>query len=151
MRAVIQRVKKASVSVDGSIVSSIGCGLLVLLGISKDESYKDFDYIIDKIINMRIFHDLDGKMNESISSINGEILIVSQFTLYGDIRKGRRPSYDRAENSENAIKIYNEFIEKIKQKYDPNKIFTGVFGAMMDIDLLNFGPVIILLDSKRGF
>jgi D-tyrosyl-tRNA(Tyr) deacylase len=90
-------------------------------------------------------------MNENISFVNGEILIVSQFTLYGDIRKGRRPSYDMAESSEEAIKIYNEFIEKIKQKYDSNKIFTGVFGAMMEIDLINFGPVTILLDSKRGF
>ena len=151
MRAVVQRVKKASVSVGGNIVSSIGCGLLVLLGVSKSESTEDFDYIIDKIINMRIFHDSDGKMNENISFVNGEILIVSQFTLYGDIRKGRRPSYDMAESSELAIKVYDYFVEKIKQKYDSNKIFTGIFGAMMDIELVNFGPVTILLDSKKGF
>jgi len=151
LRAVVQRVKKASVSVGGNIVSSIGCGLLVLLGVSKSESTEDFDYIIDKIINMRIFHDSDGKMNENISFVNGEILIVSQFTLYGDIRKGRRPSYDMAENSDLAIKVYDYFVEKIKQKYDSNKIFTGIFGAMMDIELVNFGPVTILLDSKKGF
>ncbi len=151
MRAVVQRVKRASVTVDGELVSSIGSGLLVLLGISKTETEDDTDYIIDKIINMRIFPDNNGKMNESILSINGEILIVSQFTLYGDIRKGRRPSYDMAEGSDTAIKIYNGFIEKIKQKYDFSKIFTGVFGAMMDIDLVNSGPVTILLDSKRGF
>ena len=151
MRAVIQRVKKALVSVDNKIISHIDKGLLVLLGISTEDSQSDSDYIIDKIVNLRIFKDAEGKMNNSVASIEGEILIVSQFTLYGDARKGRRPSYSSAANGDDAEKIYNSFIESVGNIYPPDKIKTGKFAAMMEVELINDGPVTILLDSERLF
>jgi len=151
MRAVLQRVKKAEVIISGNTHSKINNGILVLLGITNSDNEIDMDYIIDKTVNIRIFTDKDGKMNEDLSSINGELLIVSQFTLYGDARKGRRPSYSDALNGEKFEKLYNIFIEKIKNIYDSSKIKTGIFGAMMDVSLINDGPVTILLDSKRVF
>lgn len=151
MRAVIQLVKSASVAIEGKIFSEIKNGFVVLLGISKNDKDSDIDYIIDKIINLRVFKDKDDKMNENINSINGDILIVSQFTLYGDARKGRRPSYSEASSPDEAEKTYNRFIDKIKNNYNPDKIFTGKFQAMMDVSLINNGPVTILLDSEKLF
>ena len=151
MRAVVQRVKKASVKVDDKIISSIAAGYVVLLGITLNDNDEDINYIIDKVINLRIFKDENGKMNNSISSIQGELIIVSQFTLYGDVRKGRRPSYSDALCGEKAEEIYNIFIKKIKESYDPDKIQTGIFGAMMEVEIINSGPVTILLDSSRLF
>jgi D-aminoacyl-tRNA deacylase len=151
MRAVIQRVKKASVTVNNKVVSSINQGLLILLGISNSDTLNEIEYLSDKILNIRIFSDEFDKMNKSILDISGEMIIVSQFTLYGDARKGRRPSYDLAAKGEIAGPIYNEFVKKLKEKYNENKIFTGIFGAMMDVSLINDGPVTILIDSERKF
>jgi len=151
VRAVVQRVKSSSVSIDNKLYSSINNGLLVLLGISIDDSDDDIDYITDKLINLRIFKDENNKMNKSVNDIKGEILIVSQFTLYGDVRKGRRPSYTEALNGDKAEAIYDKLINNIKKIYIENKIKSGKFGAMMDVELINDGPVTILLDSKRLF
>jgi D-tyrosyl-tRNA(Tyr) deacylase len=151
MRAVVQRVTRASVKVDGELISSVNCGFLVLLGISKNDGLKDIEYISDKILNLRIFTDEEGKMNKSIADINGELLVISQFTLYGDARKGRRPSFDIAASGETARPIYEEFLSCIKKNFDPEKIGTGIFGAKMEVELVNDGPVTILLDSERLF
>ena len=151
MRVVVQRVKTASVIINNNDYSSINQGLLILLGISINDKDSDLDYIIDKIINLRIFIDNENKMNNDIASINGEFLIVSQFTLYGDARKGRRPSFIEAEKGEKAEKIYNIFIEKLKNKYSSEKVKSGQFGAKMEISLINDGPVTILLDSEKKF
>lgn len=149
MRAVVQRVSQASVNVDNSDVGQINNGLLVLLGISNEDTDKDVDYILRKILGLRIFDDSEGIMNLSVKDIQGEILLVSQFTLYGDVRKGNRPSYIRAANSEISLPIYNSFIEKLKKE---NILFsTGEFGAEMTVSLKNEGPVTILLDSERNF
>ena len=151
MRAAVQRVKTASVIINNNNYSSINQGLLVLLGISVNDKDPDLDYIIDKIINLRIFTDDNGKMNNDITSIQGEFLIVSQFTLYGDARKGRRPSFIEAEKGEKAENIYNIFIEKLKNQYSPEKVESGKFGAKMEVSLVNNGPVTILLDSEKRF
>ena len=151
MRAVVQRVKESSVSINGMKHSEIKTGLLVLLGISVNDSEKDLEYILDKIINLRVFCDNEGKMNNDITTINGEFLIVSQFTLYGDARKGRRPSYINAEKGEKAEEIYNGFIDQLNKKYFAEKVKSGQFGAMMQISLINDGPVTILLDSEKKF
>jgi len=147
MKVVIQRVLNASVTVDSKIISKINKGLLVLTGVSKDDDFKDADYLIEKILNLRIFEDDKGKMNLSLLDIKGEILIVSQFTLLGDTRKGRRPSFDKAAKPDKAIEIYNYFIEQIKLK--GHKTSSGIFGAMMDISLINNGPVTFVIDSKQ--
>lgn len=149
MRAVVQRVKEASVSVDGRLVASIGPGLLVLAGFHKDDTEKDSDYIISKITGLRIFGDSEGNMNLSVEDVKGEILVVSQFTLYGDARKGRRPSFSEAMPPLEAAKFYDTFIEKFRSVY--GKVESGVFGADMDVSLVNAGPVTIMLDSTRGF
>lgn len=149
MRAVVQRVKKASVSVDGSIVSEIEKGLLVFLGVGQDDNNDDLEYLVDKIIGLRIFEDDDEKMNLSLSDIDGQLLVVSQFTLYGDARKGRRPSFSASGSPEIGEKFYKSFIEKAKLKNVDTK--EGVFGAHMEIDSINDGPVTILLDSKKNF
>lgn len=151
MRAAVQRVKTASVIINNNNYSSINQGLLVLLGISVNDKDPDLDYIIDKIINLRIFTDDNGKMNNDITSIQGEFLIVSQFTLYGDARKGRRPSFIEAEKGEKAENIYNIFIEKLKNQYSSEKVKNGKFGAKMEVSLINNGPVTILLDSEKKF
>lgn len=149
MRAVVQRVKEASVEVESSVVGKIDKGLLVLLGISNTDTENDIDYIIRKISGLRVFEDSDGIMNESVLDISGEILLVSQFTLYGDARKGNRPSYVQAANSEISLPIYNKFIDEMKNR---NLSFsTGQFGADMKVSLINDGPVTILLDSERNF
>lgn len=149
MKAVIQRVSEASVEVDSKLVGEIGKGLLVFLGITHDDTDKDIDYLIDKIINLRIFEDEDQRMNLSLLDIYGEVLLVSQFTLYGDCRKGRRPSYDKAAKPEFAEKIYEEFIERLRSKI--SKVETGIFGADMKVNLVNSGPVTMLLDSSKSF
>ena len=149
MRAVIQRVKSASVTVDGKIVGKIGKGLLVLLGVSNDDSEKDASYLVEKTLNLRIFEDSNHKMNLSLLDITGEILVVSQFTLYGDTRKGRRPSFIDAAPPEKANRLYEYFVSKICELR--LQVETGRFQAMMDVELVNDGPVTILLDSKKNF
>ncbi|WP_027627730.1 D-aminoacyl-tRNA deacylase [Ruminiclostridium cellobioparum] len=149
MRAVVQRVKKSSVTVDGSIAGEIGKGLTVLLGVGQEDSDRDIDYLADKIINLRIFEDNNGKMNLSLLEVGGELLVVSQFTLYGDCRKGRRPGYDRAARPEAAKALYEGFVEKCRGF--GVKVQTGIFQAEMLVDISNDGPVTLLLDSKREF
>lgn len=149
MRAVVQRVKKSRVIVEGRLVGEINKGFNVLLGISKDDTIEDLKYIKDKIINLRVFEDENDKMNLSLLDIKGDILAISQFTLYGDCRKGRRPSFSSAARPEVATKLYEEFIEKARKEGIVTK--TGQFGAHMMVDLTNDGPVTILLESNRDF
>lgn len=149
MRAVIQRVKSASVTVDNELVSEIGPGLLIFLGISHNDTNIDLDYTANKIANLRIFEDADGKMNCSLLDTGGEALVVSQFTLYGDCRKGRRPSFIDAARPDVANDIYEQFITTLEQLNIPTK--GGTFQAMMDVQLVNDGPVTILLDSNKQF
>ncbi|HRH41843.1 MAG TPA: D-aminoacyl-tRNA deacylase [Pyrinomonadaceae bacterium] len=149
MRSVIQRVKSASVTVDGEIVGKIGTGILVLLGVSVDDSEIDALYLLEKTLNLRIFEDSEGKMNLSLLDISGELLVVSQFTLYGDSRKGRRPSFIEAAPPEKANALYEYFVSEAKQKL--LRVETGKFQAMMDVALINDGPVTILLDSNKNF
>ncbi|WP_066683724.1 D-aminoacyl-tRNA deacylase [Christensenella intestinihominis] len=149
MRAVVQRVKNASVSTEGKTVGRIGTGLLVLLGISAEDTEKDMEYIAEKCVNLRIFEDSSGVMNLSVKEIAGEILVVSQFTLYGDARKGRRPSYIRAASPDSARDLFEKCVYVFREKYE--KIQTGKFQAEMQVSLVNDGPVTILLDSKREF
>ena len=147
MRAVVQRVKNASVKVDGEIYGQINEGLLVFLGISKEDTENDITYIADKLTGLRIFEDEDEKMNNSVMDINGELLIISQFTLYGDCRKGRRPSFDGAMRPPMAEEMYEKFVDYVKKS--GLKTETGRFGADMKVELLNDGPVTILLDSTK--
>jgi len=149
MRVVVQRVNHASVKVEDNITGKIGKGFLVLLGVSDEDDENDVKYLVDKIVNLRVFEDDDGKMNLSLAQINGELLIVSQFTLFGDCRKGRRPSFDKAGHPEKAKMLYKKFIEMCKE----NNFTTqeGVFGADMKVSLENDGPVTLLLDSKKLF
>ena len=149
MRAVIQRVSKASVTVASEIAGEIGPGLLVLLGIHKDDQEQEIKWMVEKIINLRIFEDENGKMNRSLIDTNGAMLVVSQFTLYGDCRKGRRPGYSSAAPPETANTLYQQFIEAVAQKDIP--VASGRFQAHMDVELVNDGPVTLLLDSARLF
>lgn len=148
MRIVVQRVQEASVEIDSKIISKISKGLLVLLGIENEDEYSDADYLIQKLINLRIFSDNEGKMNLSIKEIDGEVLIVSQFTLHASTKKGNRPSYIRAARPENAVPLYNYFIQKVQLEFEKT-IQTGEFGADMQVRLLNDGPVTIIIDSKN--
>jgi D-tyrosyl-tRNA(Tyr) deacylase len=146
----VQRVNSASVEVDSEIVGKInGHGYLILLGITKDDTKNDIDYLVKKILNLRIFNDENEKMNFSIQDIKGEILVVSQFTLYGDCRKGNRPSYDKAAGPYQAKKFYENFVSEIKKS--GLKVEEGVFGTNMQVELTNSGPVTILLDSIKDF
>lgn len=154
MRAVVQRVKKASVKIqntsDGDYINGeIDKGLLVFLGITHEDNDKDLDYIADKISGLRIFEDEQGKMNLSIDDIKGEILLISQFTLYGDCRKGRRPGFTDAARPEIAIPLYEKMIDTLKLK--GIKVEVGIFGADMLVDIQNDGPITILLDSSKLF
>lgn len=149
MRAVIQRVNNASVIIEDQIYNSINKGLLVFLGVKPNDEDKDIDYIINKIINLRIFEDEKNKMNLSVKDIDGEILIISQFTLYGDCRHGRRPSFILAGSPEVAEVVYDKFIERILK--EPLTIKTGQFQAQMNVKLENDGPVTMLLDSEKVF
>ena len=149
MRTVVQRVKGAKIEVDRQIVGSIGKGLLVYLGVGKDDTEKDVDFIADKLVNLRIFADENDKMNLSVLDVQGAILLVSQFTLYGDCRKGRRPGFDLAGEPQTAEALYEKTIDAIRQKGSP--VETGVFAAHMDVTSINDGPVMFLLDSKKTF
>ena len=149
MRAVVQRVKKAEVRVDGRPVGAVGRGMLVLLGVGKNDTPEDAQSLADKILNLRIFDDSAGRMNLSLLETNGELLCVSQFTLYGDCRKGRRPSYDQAARPEVAGGLYDAFVAAARA--GGVTVQTGQFQAMMDVELVNDGPVTLLLDSERVF
>jgi D-tyrosyl-tRNA(Tyr) deacylase len=149
MRSVVQRVDRVRVLIGDKRISEIGKGLLVLLGIEKGDRKNDADYLSDKIMNLRIFEDENGKMNLSLLDIRGEMLVVSQFTLLGDCRKGRRPSFTRAENPDRARLLYDYFIQKTKAII--GNVVQGEFQAMMSIELVNNGPVTMLLDSRRSF
>lgn len=149
MRVVVQRVKWARVRVNGIIVGEIGPGVLVLLGVGVGDAPADADYLVDKIVNLRIFDDEQGKMNRSVLDVGGAVLVVSQFTLYGDCRRGRRPSYSEAAPPETARALYDYFVERVKRF--PLRVETGMFQEMMDVELLNDGPVTLLLDSRKAF
>lgn len=150
MRAVIQRVTASEVRINNETVGKIGHGLNVLLGIKDDDTEADMDYIINKLVNLRIFEDEDGKMNRSILDEEGELLVVSQFTLYGDCRKGRRPGFTRSGPVDVAEKKYAIFVDKLKLQ-PIKKIETGVFQAEMEVLIVNDGPVTLLLDSEKVF
>lgn len=148
MRVVIQRVSAASVTVEFKKIAAIQKGLLLLLGIEQEDSDEDMDWLVRKILNMRIFSDSEGKMNLSIQDINGDIIVVSQFTLHASTKKGNRPSFIKAAIPEKAEKDYREFVDKLNQDFK-GSVQTGKFGAMMDVALVNDGPVTILLDTKN--
>jgi D-tyrosyl-tRNA(Tyr) deacylase len=149
MRAVVQRVKSASVKVDGELVSEIGAGVLIFLGVAHEDTTTELEYIANKVANLRIFEDAEGKMNCSLLETGGAALVVSQFTLYGDCRKGRRPSFIKAARPETANALYEQFITALEQQNIRTQ--GGTFQAMMDVELINDGPVTILLDSDKQF
>ncbi len=148
MRTIIQRVSSASVTIDGTIYSSIGIGLVILLGIKSGDGEGEVKYLAEKCINLRIFEDQDEKMNLSVKDINGSILIVSQFTLYGDTRKGNRPSFVEAAPPQIAEPLYEKFVSVLQDSLGKEKIATGVFRAMMEVALVNDGPVTVIVESK---
>lgn len=145
MRIVLQRSKEASVTVDGQIVGAIDKGLVLLVGVTHEDTVESAQFLADKVVNLRIFEDEDGKMNHSLLDVGGSILSVSQFTLYGDCRKGRRPNFMDAARPDHATEIYNLFNEELKKKNVA--VETGIFGAMMDVQLVNDGPVTLILDK----
>ncbi|SHK04050.1 D-tyrosyl-tRNA(Tyr) deacylase [Hathewaya proteolytica DSM 3090] len=149
MRAVVQRVNYSSVEVDNKLVGEIHKGYNVLLGVSTEDTIEDAVYLRDKIVNLRVFEDEDGKMNRSLLDVQGELLIVSQFTLYGDCRKGRRPSFVQALGGDKAKELYEYFLEICKEEV--SKVEHGIFGADMKVTIENSGPVTILIDSKKLF
>lgn len=149
MRAVVQRVSRARVSVDDEVTGEIGPGILLLLGVSTSDAEADADYLLDKVLNLRIFDDSDGKMNVSLIENGLDLLVVSQFTLYGDSRRGRRPSYIHAARPDEANRLYEYFVAKARNEIA--RVETGRFQAMMDVELVNDGPVTLLLDSERNF
>src|SRR5207244_2589929 len=146
MRAVIQRVSRASVTIDGEVVGSIGPGLLVLLGVTHTDTAEQARWLADKIVHLRIFNDADGKMNRSLVDTGGAMLVVSQFTLYGDAEKGRRPSFIAAARPEQATPLYEHFVNAVREHGVP--VQTGRFGAMMQVELVNDGPVTLILDAE---
>ena len=149
MRAVVQRVEQANVTVNQRVVGEIGNGLLVLLGVSKSDVETDADYLVEKIVGLRIFEDDQGKMNRSVAEVSRAILMVSQFTLYGDVRRGKRPSFDEAARPEEARRLYDYAVQKVRDA--GLRCETGEFQAMMKVSLINDGPVTILLDSEKRF
>ncbi|HET9825703.1 MAG TPA: D-aminoacyl-tRNA deacylase [Chitinophagaceae bacterium] len=148
MRAVIQRVARASVSIEGKINGQIGNGLVVLIGIEDSDTTQDIEWLSSKIVNLRIFNDQNGVMNISVKGVDGNILLISQFTLHGSTKKGNRPSYIKASKPETAIPIYEEMIQQISNDLG-KQIQTGIFGADMKVELVNDGPVTIIIDSKK--
>ena len=149
MRAVVQRVSRASVTVEGKVVGEIGNGLVVLLGVSREDNQTDAGYLAEKIVSLRIFEDREGRMNLSVKDVAGGILVVSQFTLYGDVRRGLRPSWSEAAPPELAEPLYESFVTKTKEFV--SDVATGSFRSMMKVELVNDGPVTILLDSQKHF
>jgi len=149
MRAVVQRVKRARVIVTGEVVGEIGPGLLVLAGVGQNDTEADADYLADKIAGLRIFDDEAGRMNRAVGEIGGAVLVVSQFTLYGDVRRGKRPSFDAAARPEQARRLYEYFVDKLRAA--GLRCETGRFQEMMEVELVNDGPVTILLDSEKTF
>ncbi len=149
MRAVVQRTAKSSVTVEGQTIAAIGCGLTVLLGVGPDDTDQDARYLAEKIVNLRIFSDNAGKMNLSLLDIKGELLVISQFTLYGDCRKGRRPSFDAAAHPQKACELYEVFVSLCREL--GVSVSCGQFQTEMVVELVNHGPVTLLLDSKRIF
>ena len=146
MRVVLQRVRRAHVVVNGETIGQIGHGLLILLGIERTDSREDAQWLADKVVGLRIFNDADGKMNRDVADVGGAVLVVSQFTLYGDCRKGRRPSFIDAAQPEIAVPLYEAFVNGVKAHGVP--VATGRFGAMMQVELVNDGPVTLILDSN---
>jgi len=150
MRALVQRVSEGGVTIEEENYSAtIGKGLVILLGITHTDTEDEVEFVADKCSNLRIFNDADDKMNLSIKDVDGEILLISQFTLYGDARKGNRPSFVNASRPEHAIPLYEKFIDRLKQNLGERKIKTGIFGAMMEVKIINDGPVTILVESKN--
>lgn len=149
MRAVVQRVSRARVTVNGQVVGEIGAGLLVLLGVGQNDTEADADYLADKVAGLRIFEDAEGKMNRAVGESGGAVLTVSQFTLYGDVRRGKRPSFDAAARPEQARRLYDYFVERVRAAN--LRCETGRFQEMMQVELVNAGPVTILLDSEKAF
>lgn len=147
MRVVIQRVKNASVEIDGNVNGKINTGFLVLLGIASTDTKQDVDYLVKKIVNLRVFSDENDKMNLSLKDVNGELLVISQFTLYGNCREGNRPSFIEAAKPDVAIPLYEYFVEECRKQI--SVVETGVFGADMKVSLLNDGPVTIIIESKK--
>lgn len=145
MRFVVQRVKNANVKVDGKIVGQINKGYMVLIGVKQDDTKEKADYLVKKLINLRVFEDENGKMNLSLNDVHGELLLISQFTLYGDCSNGNRPSFTEAAKPDKANELYEYIIEKCKEKI--NKVDTGMFGADMKVELLNDGPVTIIMEK----
>jgi D-tyrosyl-tRNA(Tyr) deacylase len=149
MRAVLQRVKEAKVIVDGATVGAIGQGVLILLGVGLEDAEGDCDYLVNKIIHLRIFPDEKGQMNLSLADVKGAVMVVSQFTLWADCRKGRRPSFSRAAPPDKAIRLYERFVRLVREK--GFTVATGQFQAMMEVSLINDGPVTMILDSEKHF
>ncbi|NLY73583.1 MAG: D-tyrosyl-tRNA(Tyr) deacylase [Tissierellia bacterium] len=149
MRCVIQRVSGAHVTVDKQVTGSINKGFMILLGIEENDEVEDLDYLVKKISGMRIFEDEEGKMNLNLEAVKGDILLISQFTLYGNTRKGNRPSFVRSARPEKAEAMYEEMARKLRER--GHRVEMGVFGAHMDVELVNDGPVTILLDSRKDF
>jgi len=147
MRVVIQRVSSASVSIDGKIKSTIDNGLMILLGIESEDDQNDIEWLVKKIVNLRIFNDEQKRMNLSIKDVGGDILLISQFTLHASVKKGNRPSYIKAAHPDLAIPLYHNFIDELELSIN-KKIYSGEFGAMMEVALVNDGPVTIVIDSK---
>ena len=147
MRVVLQRVTSASVKIDGTVTGEIGTGLVLLLGIAKDDTPQDVEYVVDKCVQLRIFGDENGKMNRSLLDVAGEVLVISQFTIFGDTRKGRRPSFENAAPPEHAEPLYELAVERLKEH--GGQVATGRFGAFMEVALVNDGPVTLTVESRR--
>ena len=147
MRVVLQRVSRASVRIDETVTGEIGAGLVLLLGIAKNDTPRDVEYVVDKCAGLRIFGDENGKMNRSLMDVGGEVLMISQFTLFGDTRKGRRPSFEGAAPPEHAEPLYELAVERLKEK--GIRVATGRFGAFMEVSLVNDGPVTLTVESRR--
>jgi D-tyrosyl-tRNA(Tyr) deacylase len=149
LKAVVQRVSEGGVNIQSDNYSAgIGKGMVLLLGIKTGDNLEDVNFLADKCCNLRVFEDENGKMNLSIKDVDGEVLVISQFTLYGDARKGNRPSFIEAARPEEAIPLYEKFIQRVKENLGDNKVKTGIFGAMMQVKIINDGPVTIIVESK---